>query len=173
MRIRDNTICKGFSFGPMYFSASHYVASRALPSIFTTWQAMHTCMIPVPGKQGLHIQVLLPGKQGAKRYLQICEQCPNGCSVLGEQCSDPDLPAKNRTGSLGTPPKPRDHTSCELRVFSNRFLYVFKNTLRQANQSTKNTKQYFYLSAVFSNDSKDHFLKNDRRTIRISIRTNN
>ena len=24
-------------------------------------------------KQGRHIQVLLPGKQGAKRYLQICE----------------------------------------------------------------------------------------------------
>ena len=22
------------------------------------------------------------------------------------------------TGSLGTPPKPRDHTSCELRVFT-------------------------------------------------------
>ena len=47
------------------------------------------------GKQGLHIQVLQIGKHVWNRT------CANFC-----------------TGSLGTPPKPRDHTSCELRVFA-------------------------------------------------------
>ena len=60
---------------------------------FSTWQAMHICMIQVPGKQGLHIQVLLPGKQGAKRYLRNYARCPDSCSVLCKQCTEPDLRA--------------------------------------------------------------------------------
>ena len=49
--------------------------------MFTTWQAMQNS------------KSLLPGKQGEKCYLQICEQCPDGCSLLAKQCADPDLHA--------------------------------------------------------------------------------
>ena len=37
------------------------------------------CCLSVLGKQGKPLQVL-----------QIAELCPDGCSVLGKQCTDPD-----------------------------------------------------------------------------------
>ena len=65
-----------------------------------------------------HRTILLPGKQGRPvRFLQIGKHvrirtCANFC-----------------TGSLGTHPKPRIHTSCELRVFTlSPYLHTTKST---------------------------------------------
>jgi hypothetical protein len=60
----------------------------------------------VLGKQGLPIQVLQIGEH-VRMAIQYFAS-----SVLIRTCTN------YCTGSLGTPPKPRDHTSCELRVFT-------------------------------------------------------
>ena len=63
-------------------------------------------MALVLGKQGLHIQVLQIGEH-VRMAIQYFAS-----SVLIRTC------ANFCTGSLGTHPKPRIHTLCELRVFT-------------------------------------------------------
>ena len=88
----------------------HYLASSALPSISTTWQAMHTCMIWYLASRACtyrfcylasRVRIAVYYFASSVRILT----CANFC-----------------TGSLGTPPKPRNHTPCELRVFAKRFV---------------------------------------------------
>ena len=86
--------------------------------------AVHICYLAsnaylydlVLGKQGLPIQVLQIGEhvRMAIQYfasIVLIRTCANFC-----------------TGSLGTPPKPRDHTLCELRVFAKRLFYLSANS---------------------------------------------
>ncbi len=89
-----------------------YLASSALPSM------------------------LLPGKQC--RIVRVCYFASRACTYrfckLASRVQNA-IYAFFCTGSLGTPPKPRNHTSCELRVFTLRsiplnyefhlFLYLF------------------------------------------------
>ncbi len=89
-----------------------YLASSALPSISTTWQAMHTCMIWYLASRACTYRFckLASRVRIAVYYFASSVQirtCANFC-----------------TGSLGTHPKPRNHTSCELHVFAKRF-FVF------------------------------------------------
>ncbi len=80
--------------------------------MFTTWQAMQIS------------KVLVPGKQGPERYLRNCARCPDGCSVLGEQCSDPDRNHFRQIWLVGIIPNPYDRTSAATRLLtlSNSFL---------------------------------------------------
>ena len=89
-----------------------YLASSALPSIFTTWQAMHTCMIWYLASRACTYRFckLASSVRMAVYYFASSVQirtCANFC-----------------TGSLGTHPKPRNRTLCELRVFCKTLLYV-------------------------------------------------
>ena len=87
----------------------HYLASSALPSMFTTWQAMHTCMI-----------WYLASRACTYRFCKFASMTGSLFSTL--QAVYRTGPVRNFcTGSLGTPPKPSDHTSCELRVFAKRW----------------------------------------------------
>ncbi len=84
----------------------HYLASSALSSISATWQAMHTCMIQYLASRACTYRFckLASSVRMDVQYLASSVQirtCANFC-----------------TGSLGTHPKPRDRTSCELRVFT-------------------------------------------------------
>ena len=82
-----------------------YLASSALPSMFTTWQVMHTYMI-----------WYLASRVCTYRFCKIARM--SGWLFSTWQAVYRTGPARNFcTGSLGTPPKPRNHTSCELRVF--------------------------------------------------------
>ena len=90
----------------------HYLASSALPSISTTWQAMHTCMIWYLASRAYPYRFckLASSVRMAVYYFASSVQirtCANFC-----------------TCSLGTHPKPRNRTLCELRVFCKTLLYV-------------------------------------------------
>ena len=91
--------------------------------MFTTWQAMHTCMIWYLASRACTYRFckLASSVRMAVYYFASSVQirtCANFC-----------------TGSLGTHPKPRNHTSCELRVFSKtlngskRKLQIRRNTI--------------------------------------------
>ena len=81
-------------------------------------------------KQGRHLQVLLPGKQGAKRYLRNCARCPDGCSVLGKQCTDPDLRAISAPARWEHLPNP-EITLCVSCAFLQNAYFAFGQILEK------------------------------------------
>ena len=81
-------------------------------ALSTTWQAMHTCMIWYLASRAYPYRFckLASSVRIAVYYFASSVQirtCANFC-----------------TGSLGTHPKPRNRTLCELRVFCKTLLYV-------------------------------------------------
>ena len=85
----------------------HYLASSAVSSIYTTWQAMHTCTIWYLASRACTYRFckLASRVRIAVYYFANSVQirtCANFC-----------------TGSLGTHPKPRDRTSASCAFFQN------------------------------------------------------
>ena len=83
----------------------YYLASSALSSIYTTWQAMHTCMI-----------WYLASTAYPYRFCKLASRVRIAVyyftsSVLIRTC------ANFCTDSLGTHPKPRDRTSASYASF--------------------------------------------------------
>ena len=75
----------------------HCLAGSALPAISTAWQAMHACMIWYLA--------------GSVRMAVYCFSGSVQIRICANFC----------TGSPRTHAIPKDHTSCELRVFAKRF----------------------------------------------------
>ena len=115
----------------------YYLASSALSSIYTTWQAMHTCMI-----------WYLASRACTYRFCKLASSVRMAVynfasSVQIRTC------ANFCTGSLGTHPKPRDHTSCELRVFAKRCRHPYAIFQKCSSRSFMKTTFSFLQSSLF------------------------
>lgn len=86
-------------------------ASRALPSMFAIWQAMQICNSLHSSHSTFHILLTSRAVSGWMVHNLASSVPIRTCALF---C----------TSSLGTHPKPRDRTLCELRVFCKTLLYV-------------------------------------------------
>ena len=120
MKRRSNSAIRFSSFSSSFF------LSRRIAVHFYYLASNAYLYDLVPGKQGLHIQVLQIGKHVRNRT------CANFC-----------------TGSLGTPPKPRDRTLCELRVFAKRCRHPYAIFQKCSSRSFMKTTFSFLQSSLF------------------------
>ena len=115
----DQSACFSLSLPAYIF---WFAASRALSSIFAIWQAMQICNSPRSSAQSrLHSANFASRVRTA---ISANLRAVSGWMVHNLASSVPIRTcALFCTSSLGTHPKPRDRTLCELRVFCKTLKY--------------------------------------------------
>lgn len=130
----DQSACFSLSLPAYIF---WFAASRALPSMFAIWQAMQICNSLHSSHSTFHILLTSRAVSGWMVHNLASSVPIRTCALF---C----------TSSLGTHPKPRDRTLCELRVLQNAEVSFFlKYEINDVIKTTITECCVYFISSFF------------------------